>query len=134
MALESNKKELILGLNSFDKAAEASGKEAWILLIIYLFFINKGSYPSNPNIGIGIRQYDYEFMDTALDVLPSEIMEQVRLFLPDIPLESVNVTSDMVAGKKILVIILEFVDDTINDTAVIAAMISQNIIDFEVSM
>ncbi len=134
MALESNKKELILGLNSFDKAAEASGKEAWIRLIIYLFFINKGSYPSNPNIGIGIRQYDYEFMDTALDVLPSEIMEQVRLFLPDIPLESVNVTSDMVAGKKILVIILEFVDDTINDTAVIAAMISQNIIDFEVSM
>ncbi len=134
MALESKKKEVMLSINNFNSPAEVSGKEAWIKLILHLLFLKKGSYPSNPNIGIDIRQYDYNFIDTVLTTLPSEIMEQTRIFLPDIPLESVIVDTTEVEGRVILLIILTFIDDNINDTVVIASRVSNNIIDFEISM
>lgn len=134
MGLESNKKETMLSINNFNSPAEVSGKEAWIKLILHLLFLKKGSYPSNPNIGIDIRQYDYQFIDTVLSILPSDIMEQTRLFLPDIPLESVIVDTAEIEGKIVLLIILTFVDDNIDDTVVIAARVSNNIIDFEISM
>lgn len=132
--LERDKKEMLIELNSFDKPAMVSGKEAWIKLITNLFFIKKGTYPSTPMLGIDIPKYDYEFMDTALDVLPSEIMEQVRLFLPDIPLDTVTVDTTDVSGRKILLIILVFIDNSVDDTAVVAMDIAQNIIDFEISI
>jgi len=130
MQLESDKKEVMLSINSFNSPAEVSNKEAWIKLILHLLFLKKGSYPSNPNIGIDIRQYDYQFIDNILTTLPSDIMEQTRLFLPDIPLESVIVETTEVGGKVILLIILTFVDDNV----VIATSVANNIIDFEISM
>lgn len=134
MALDSQRKELILGLNSFDTPAEAIGKEAWIRLILNLLYLKKGTYPSNPEIGIDIQSYDFGFMDDAIDKLQSEIMSQVRTFLPDIPLESVIVKSDDIAGKKVLILILNFMDDGSVDTSVVASTITNNIINFEVSI
>lgn len=134
MPLESQKKELLLGLNSFDKPAEVIGKNAWIKLITHLLFLKKGTYPSNPLIGIGIQQYEFSFMDDTITLLQSEILEQARIYLPDVPLDSVVVDSTEVEGKKILLIIITFIDDGNIDTAVVATAVSQNIIDFEVSM
>lgn len=133
MALESNKKELMISLNSFDKPAEAKGKDAWIRLIIYLLFLKKGSYPSNPNIGIDIRRYEFEFVDKAIIVLQSELSDQIKWFLPDIPLESVVIDSTNINGETVLLIILTFEDNS-NDNVAVIATSTYNIIDFEISM
>lgn len=133
MALESNKKELEIALNSFNKPTEIKGKEAWIRLIIYLLYIKKGTYPSNPNIGIDIRRYEFEFIDKAIPLLQNEISDQTKWFLPDVPLVSVIVDSTRVRGDTILLIILTFEDNTPDNVAVIATS-AYNIIDFEVSM
>lgn len=132
--LESSKKELILGLNSFNKPGETIGKTAWIKLITYLMFMKKGTYPSCPTMGIGIQQYDYEFMDTAITNLQTDIQDQVSAYLPDVPLNSVSVESSDVNGQKILLITLTFVDNGTTDSAVIATLAAPNIIDFEVAM
>lgn len=134
MALESNKKELLLSINSFDRPAEAIGKNAWIKLITHLLFLIPGTYPSSPLLGIGIQQYEYSFMDETIAQLQSLILEQVRTYLPDVPLDSVVVDSTEVSGKKILLIIINFIDSGNLDTAVIASAAPENIIDFEVSM
>lgn len=134
MVLESNKKELVLGLNSFNAPAELTGKNAWINLILHLMFIKKGTYPSNPIIGIGIQTYDYQFIKDVIVKLQDDITNQVKTFLPEIPLDSVVVDTTEVSGKVILLIIITFTIDGTTDVAVVASQTSNNIIDFEVSM
>lgn len=103
-------------------------------MITHLLFLIPGTYPSSPLLGIGIQQYEYSFMDETIAQLQSLILEQVRTYLPDVPLDSVVVDSTEVSGKKILLIIINFIDSGNLDTAVIASAAPENIIDFEVSM
>lgn len=133
-SLESSKTEILLGLNSFNKPGEVIGKNAWIKLITYLMYTKKGTYPSVPPMGIGIQQYDYEFMDKAISTLQTDIMEQVSTYLPSVPLQSVNVESIDIDSRKVLLITLTFIDNGTTDTAVIAAEAASNIINFEVSI
>jgi len=132
--LESSKKELILGLNSFNKPGEVIGKDAWIKLITYLMFMKKGSYPSCPTMGIGIQQYDYQFMDKVITDLQMDIQDQISTYLPDIPLESVSIDSSEINGQMILLITLTFIDNGLTDNAVVATIVAPNIINFEVAM
>lgn len=133
--LESSKKELLLEIDKFNKPGEAVGKYAWTKLVTYLLFMRKGSYPSNPNMGIDIQSYDFEFMDTAIGNLQSEIKNQISTYYPDIPLNSVSVESTTISGHAILLISLVFLDNGELDSSVIATEAnSMTISDFEVSL
>lgn len=133
--LEAEKTELVLGTNSFNKIAEKSGTEAWCNLITTLLFMKKGTYPSDPNMGCDIQQYEFNFLDDVISEIESNITDQVRTYLSDIPLDSVTVSKDYSAsGKPILLIILEFTLDEGSDFVVVAATQSNNLINFEVVM
>lgn len=130
---EFTKKELLLDINLFNKPAEIIGKDAWAKLAINLLFLRKGTYPSSPNMGIGIQDYEYEFVDTAILRLNEEILNQFRTYLPDLPLEDVKVSSTEYNGQSILIIGLIFNDNGNIETTAVAATISNKLIDFEIS-
>lgn len=132
--LESNKKECVLGINSFDKPTELIGKNAWVQLVINLLFLKKGTYPSIPEMGIGIQYYEYEFIDDVKEKLEAEIKEQIRKYLPDVPIDSVILSTTESAGNYILIIAITFVVNGASDSAVIASASSPNIINFAVNM
>lgn len=133
--LNSDKKELCIGLDSFDEPKTLSNKKAWIQLIINLMYMIKGSNPSNPNMGVGIQEYDFQFLEEAIAKLEAELTDQIRTYLPDVPVNSITVDStDSDTGKKILLIIIQLYYNGEMDSAVVAAEASQNIIDFVVSM
>lgn len=132
--LEANKKECVLGINSFDKPTELIGKNAWVQLVINLLFLKKGTYPSIPEMGIGIQYYEYEFIDEVKEKLEAEIKEQIRKYLPDIPIDSVILSTTESAGTFILIIAITFVVNGASDSAVIASASSPNIINFAVNM
>jgi hypothetical protein len=133
MTLESNKKELLLEVNSFNKPAELLGKTAWTQLIKNLLFLEPGTYPSVPDMGINIQSVQFEFMDDILDTIADKIKNQVNTYLPDIPLTGVNAQSTEYEGQKILLIILTFVDNGALETTAIASVVADRIIDFEIS-
>ena len=94
--------------------------------------MKKGSYPTDPEMGVDIGKYEYEFIDEILDDLEELITSQVRKYLPDIPFESVTVKKEeSVNGQAILLVILEFMYDGENSTAVIASEKRKNTIDIE---
>ena len=132
--LDAEKKELVLGLNSFNQPAETSGVEAWVKLITNLLFMKKGAYPTDPEMGCEIQKYEYAFVDDVRDEIESLINDQIRRYLPDIPFESATIsttTSD--SGKVILLIILQFTyNEGETETAVVATENSKNYINFEV--
>ena len=73
MALEANKKELGLSTNVFNKATEYQGKTAWFQLILNLIFLRPGTYPSIPNMGVGLQDYEYEYIDDVKDNIRNKI-------------------------------------------------------------
>ena len=133
MALEANKKELGLSTNVFNKATEYQGKTAWFQLILNLIFLRPGTYPSIPNMGVGLQDYEYEYIDDVKDNIRNKIEEQVNLFLPDVPLTSVEVTSVEYEGKTILLIVISLEDKGQIVTGAVASEVTNHLIDFEIS-
>ena len=132
--LDAEKKELSLSINSFNQPTEVVGAKAWANLVTNLLFMTKGSYPTDPEMGCELQKYEFSFIDEVSDEIQETISEQVRTYLPDIPLESVSVTKEYVqSGQPILLIVLEFsyADGEI-DNAVVAAEKANNLINFEV--
>lgn len=137
-SLDYEKKELSIGIDNFNKPAQLSGKDAWINLITTLLFMKKGTYPTDPEMGCELQKYDYGFMEsTVFDKIENEIRDQITTYLPDIPLNSIRVTSESSNGRQpVLLIILEFDVDDITDfqTAVVAAEKLGQAVNFAVSM
>ena len=133
MALEANKKELGLSTNVFNKATEYQGKTAWFQLILNLIFLRPGTYPSIPNMGVGLQDDEYEYIDDVKDNIRNKIEEQVNLFLPDVPLASVEVTSVEYEGKTILLIVISLEDNGQIVTGAVASEVTNHLIDFEIS-
>lgn len=137
-SLDYEKKELSIGIDNFNKPAQLSGKDAWINLITTLLFMKKGTYPTDPEMGCELQKYEYGFMEsTVFDKIENEIRDQITTYLPDIPLNSIRVTSESSNGRQpVLLIILEFDVDDITDfqTAVVAAEKLGQAVNFAVSM
>lgn len=131
--LESNKKELQLGLNSFNVPAETSGVQAWVRLIVQLMFLVKGTIQSEPNMGIGIQNYEFSTIDNIIDDLEAEITDQIRTYLSDIPFDSVSLER-MDDKPDVLLIILNFLVEDNMETAVVASEVTNHGINFAVAI
>ena len=132
-ALEASKKELVLGVNVLNKPGERIGPVAWAQLILQLIFLRPGTYPSQPGMGVGIQDYDYEFVEVAVEKLNSIIPAQVAMYLSDIPVDSIIVSSFEYAGRQIMMIQINLIDNGAVVTQVIATEIKNKIIDFDIS-
>lgn len=132
--LDAEKKELSLSINSFNQPTELVGANAWAKLVTNLLFMKKGSYPTDPEMGCELQKYEFSYIDEVMDEIQEVISEQVRTYLPDIPLETVSVKKEFTQkGQPIMLIVLEFsYSDGELETAVVAAEKSNNLINFEV--
>lgn len=131
---ECEKSELVLGINVFDQPAETSGAKAWGNLITNLLFMSPGSIPSDPEMGCDIGQYEFGFIDDVVEDIEENIQNQVNTYLPDIPLESIEISNGAEAGDpNILYVKIVFsVDGSKDNIAVVAAEKVNSIINFVV--
>jgi len=133
--LESQKKELSLSLNSFGNPLELSGKKAWISQIVSLIMLEPGTYPSNPLMGVGLKKYEFEVLDSALSKLRDLVSTQIKTYLPDIPFSDVTMGTREYKGKPILVFLFEFNNSIgLNDTVAVVAEKTGSTIKFDYSM
>lgn len=135
-SMECLKKELSLEINSFDKPKELDHVNAWSQLLLNLIFLKPGTYPSIPNMGVGIEDYQYDFLEEAVAELSAKIVEQQKMYLPDVPLKGVNVTNIEQDGHPILIIQLSFILDEspkVANTAIAVNLSPRHFLDFEVS-
>lgn len=132
--LESSKTEKTLEINSFDKPKELTGLAAWSQLMLNLIFLKPGSYPSIPEMGVGIENYQYDFIDDAIAELSAVIVNQQQKYLPDVPLSGVQIGKVEQNGQQILVIQMLFNDEIGTVSSAVAINTSKrNFLDFEVS-
>jgi len=130
---EAEKKELSLNINLFNKPTEYSGKEAWANQICALMLMNPGTYPSIPEMGVGIGRYEYAFIDDIKNGLVDEIRRQVSIYLPDIPLEDIELVDKSDDKNAYIIFVFTFNTGGL-ETVAVASRQKDNIIDFAVSM
>jgi hypothetical protein len=134
LSQQYQRKELKLALNPFERPAELSGSKAWIQQIINLLYMKKGTYPTDPDLGVDIQSYDFQFTDTAVLDLQHAIDRQVSDYLPMIPISNINVTTTEINGNIALLIYVSIIERDGLNVAVVAADVSKNIINFAVTM
>ena len=132
---ESSKIELSFDLNNFNRPQEYAGAGAWAMQIVQLCMYDKGTFPSNPEIGIGMKKYDFGLEDYRYK-LQSAINEQVTRFFPDMPFNycTVDAVEDAATNSLILYLYISFNGTSNIETVVVAAKKERNYIKFAVSM
>ena len=131
---EFQKKELGIGLNAFNRPVEYSGIESWVRLFVQLLFTIPGTYPTDPELGIGIQTYRYEFFDDIRTDLESKINYQKRTYLPDVPIGDVILSTDTYKGNMFIVLALKITASGYNtDTVWVAIDSAKKTLNYEIS-
>lgn len=132
---ESEKKELSLGINTFDSPTELTGVDAWVSQVSKLLFMVPGTMPTDPAMGINIQQYEFGFIDDVKKEVEEKVMNQVHTYLPDVPLASVQCSNQTTTGGRVVfVCVLTFTMQNEDRIAVVAAENTDNIIKFNTSI
>lgn len=101
--------ELDFGFDDFRKQKVFTNDDAYVQLIKRLLSTRKGTYPSIPDMGIGIQTYRFEDMDMlAAGDLKNEITRQINTYIPNIPLEDIGIYKLPYKGDFILYVDIVF--------------------------
>ena len=106
--VEENKQEITeldFDFDSFHKQKVLKGTQAYARLLMRLIRKRKGTNPSDPNMGIGLDSYRFSDMDTLTNgSLVNTIRAQTSMYLPQIPISQINVSTMKYKGDWILFI------------------------------
>lgn len=81
---EPFKKEAILDNDNFNRPVLQDDLVALAQVIQNILIYEKGTFPNQPQLGLGIRNYLFEILDNiTLTTLEDEIKEQIDLFAPN---------------------------------------------------
>lgn len=85
MDQEYLKNEYILQSSEYDDAKKYNGLLALAFQIQRLIFIDPGTYPNHPKMGVGIRSYQFEKLNNStLSQIRNKITEQINKYItPD---------------------------------------------------
>ena len=86
-------KEPTFEVSDFGSPKELENADMWIRLICELVFLEKGTYSDEPDAGVHISTYKFSELTTGTAELENEIRKQCSIYLADIPIGMMKVTS-----------------------------------------
>lgn len=95
------------GVNEFNKSLVLSEAETIKNNILTLLFMRKGSYPSLPNLGIGLQDYLYAFFDDIdTDRIRGDIAAQCEEFIPSVQSGELQVKKTYLKDTPVLLVVI----------------------------
>jgi len=90
--LIGEKKEFLLEFDQFKNVRNETGFIALALNVQTLLLTNKNTLPSDPSFGVGIKNFKFEYADTAeLNTIKSEIGTQYSKYIDNPNVRSIEV-------------------------------------------
>lgn len=94
-------REMLLSVDSFNRPKVLEGKEAIGTLLVRLIQLEPGTYPSHPNMGVGLIS-NYRYCDEdKVKLLQDHIKSQIRTYLPEY--QAVKVTAKLQPEGKLII-------------------------------
>jgi len=90
--IELFKIEHKLEVNNFKTSAHLTNLHALATLVQTLIIMEPKSYPNQPEMGVGIKNYQFEYLDdVTINEIKYKILDQLDKFLPNTIIEDVIV-------------------------------------------
>lgn len=103
-------KELYFNLDKNNNISEE--KIALAQTVQNLCLIEPGTYPNNPDLGLGIENYEFEFLDnTTINRLKTELEEQISKFIITKYVINSNILTTKYGNKNLLIVAIKIADD-----------------------
>lgn len=103
--IDADMTEMDFSLDAFNKQKTLKGIYAWAQLLNRLLRKRKGTNPSDPNMGIGLDRYRFADIDQLTSGgLADTIRSQCSIYLPNIPIQNIDISSVYVKGAYVLYI------------------------------
>jgi hypothetical protein len=101
--LGTNKKatitEAFLGIDEFNHPKVYTDQHATYILLIRLILLEPGTYPTRPNMGVGlVSRYRFAIED-KIEQLQSDIEDQIREYLPEFQATNVTVSYNSITKE-----------------------------------
>ena len=85
--------EYTLEIDSFDTPNEVTGIKGSANLILNLIFLNPGTYPTAPEMGVGLQAYRFDMIDDEMvRRLETKIKDQIQVYLPELASVDIKLT------------------------------------------
>lgn len=86
--------EYSLSVNNFGEPAVMTNQDAIAVKLIELLLLKPGTYPTKPNMGVGlVENYRYQFFDDLTD-LQLVIQEQIQTYLPEYQTTNIDLSAN----------------------------------------
>ena len=132
---EHLKAELSLSLNSYNAPTEYVNHKAWANLIMQLVLLEPGTYPSTPDMGVGLGNYNFEDIGTYERIILNDIKSQISKYLSSIPIEDIVIDTRYSKSTGTYVVFLfSFSEDGETSNVAVVATQKGKLINFEVSL
>lgn len=107
-----NGKDPTLGVNNFNETKILSVSETYARNLLVLLLGRPGFYPSQPELGMDIEQYLYQFFDEInVEEIKAKLILQCEDFLPEIDSGDFDVYKTEYNGNPMLIFQLPVVID-----------------------
>jgi len=103
--------ETSFSVDNFKSNKISNRMEALARKIEFLLITEKGTYPDDPDLGIGVKTYIFEFKSDVLSQLRSEINTQVKKYLPDAPIKTISVDTTTKNGFEFIYVVFTITDE-----------------------
>lgn len=104
--------EVDFGLDNFKQPKVLSKKDSVVQIILSMFFLRPGNYPSMPHIGINISKYLYATEgEIDPEELKQDIFNQCSELMEEISIGDVQVAVVDINGTGTLVVVLPLTGD-----------------------
>lgn len=110
---ECKKKEFILDVNDFGQCESVSNLFALARQIQTLFFLEPNTYPNHPEMGIGIGNYKFDFLDSVtLTAIKNKAINQIAQYIPnnDVADVIVEAITDAQSNENSIGVMIELLD------------------------
>lgn len=76
-------KDHLISINNFNKPVELYDNDSTYYKLMRLIWLEPGTYPTHPEMGVGIISHFRYGNDSELETLKSRISDQIRMYIPE---------------------------------------------------
>lgn len=111
------------GVDEFNRSKILSEAETIKNNILTLLFMRKGSYPSIPELGIGLQDYLYQFFDEIdVEKIKRDIGAQCSEFIPSVNSGELQVVKTYKDNKPVLLVVIPTSLENSNGTSLVLSV------------
>ncbi len=103
---DGRSKDVLFQMSDYNVPLIVNGPDAWTHNILDLLFLEKGTFSDSPDLGLDLNSITYMDVDSTVDYVTEELNRQVSVYMPDVPVTNLTVTTKPTASDETVLNIL----------------------------